>query len=63
MTTPKRSRKASPTPRTADRHARAGVLVREAREGQIEGWREAAARAGVPLSNWIRDALDRAADA
>ena len=62
MTTPKR-RKAPPSPRTADRHARAGVLVREAREGQIEGWREAAARAGVPLSDWIREALDRAADA
>jgi hypothetical protein len=43
------------------RNAQPGVLVREAKPGQIERWRAAAERAGVTLSEWIRARLDAAA--
>jgi hypothetical protein len=35
--------------------------LRAASVEQLEAWKAAAARAGVTLTAWIRDALDRAA--
>lgn len=43
------------------KNSQAGVILREERPGQIEAWREAAERAGMTLTAWIRQLLDRAA--
>lgn len=44
-------------------NVRSGVLLRESRDGQIAEWTEAAARAGLTLSAWAREALDMRARA
>ncbi len=56
---------ANPKPRRpsgpSGQHARAGVLLREGRDGQLATWTAAAERAGLSLTAWIRAVLDRAA--
>lgn len=39
-------------------HKAKSIIVYEKREGQFADWTEAAKRAGVDRSTWIRDTLD-----
>jgi hypothetical protein len=55
---PKRKR----VPGVGGRNTKAGFMLREEREGQIDAWRAAAAQAGESLSGWIRKTLDAAAE-
>jgi hypothetical protein len=51
------------TPGVGGKNIQTGILLREGTAGQLDSWRDAAKRAGLTLTVWIRRTLDRAAAA